>query len=58
MSAEQDKGDGVKPEPRETTPAETQKDKAPVVEDEAEDFPDPDEDDLDDLDGNHSLCDS
>lgn len=46
------------PETREAATTQTQKDKAPAVEDEAEDFPDPDEDDLDDLDGNHSLCDS
>ena len=56
MSAEQDKGDGVKPETKETAPTQTQKDKAPAVEDETEDFPDPDEDDLDDLDGNYSRC--
>lgn len=40
-------------DPKQTTAAQADKEKAPVVEAEVEDFPDPDEDDLDDLDGKH-----
>ena len=54
MAGESDKVEGAASDPRETTPAQSAQEKTPAVADEVEDFPDPDEDDLDDLDGKRS----
>ena len=54
MASEKEKVGDATSDPKDTIPAQAEKDKAPAVEGDIEDFPDPDEDDLDDLDGKHS----
>lgn len=56
MAGENDKVEGVTSDPKDTMPAQAEQEKTPAVEDEIEDFPDPDEDDLDDLDGKRFCC--
>ena len=53
MGEEKDKVEGPTSDRKETTPTQADNNKATTEENEAEDFPDPDEDDLDDLDGKH-----
>lgn len=56
MASEKDKVGEATSDPKDTIPAQAEKDKtSAAAEGDVEDFPDPDEDDLDDLDGKRSL---
>lgn len=56
MASEKEKAGAVTSDPSDAIPPQAENDKAPAVEDDVEEFPDPDEDDLDDLDGKRSCC--